>query len=118
MRRLGGGKDSRGFAHQGSGYPQGAGAVQEKFYRRRHISKTGRTAEDQTAALLEIIMGCKRRPLVRHRRVELESCGRDGGNRAESRLHTRNRFDAAANLSSQRGGASLAGIIQNQYFVH
>src|ERR1700675_255 len=100
MQRLGGSKDSRRLAHQGSGYPQGAGAVQKKFYRRRHISKTGGAAEDQAAALLEIIMRCKRRPLVRYRWVELESCGRDGGNRAESRLHTRNCFDAAANLSS------------------
>ncbi len=59
-----------------------------------------------------------RRTLVRHRRDQALRGGGDRRDRAQSRLHTRNGLDAAANLPRQGSGASLARIIQNQYFIH
>ncbi len=59
-----------------------------------------------------------RRTLLRDRRIEPLRGGGDRRNRAQSRLHLRDGLDAAADLPRQGSGASLARIIQNQYFIH
>ena len=51
VQGLRGGEHGGGLVDSAPRQPQRAGAVQEKFERRRHVAEAGRTAEDQAAAL-------------------------------------------------------------------
>ena len=113
------GKDAGGLARQGAGQSTSAPVPSKKMFDgRRHISKSSRAAENQAAALHEIIMRGVGRPLVRHLRIKPLRGRRDRRNGAQSRLHARDGLHAAADLPRQGGGAALARIIQNQYFIH
>ena len=85
-----------------------AGAIQEEFQRRRHVAETRRAAEDEPAALQQIIVSRVGRTLVRYRRIKLFRGGGHRRNGAQPGLHAGDGFDAAADLPGQGGGAALA----------
>ena len=55
MQRAGRCKGGRGFVHQSPGQPEGAGRIQNVLEWCRHIAESGRAAQYQPGAALEVI---------------------------------------------------------------
>ena len=116
MQALSRGENRRRLIGERPAEPQAAGAVEEVLERRGHVAETGGTPENEAAALDEIVVRGIRWPFIGD---SFDRPGRaDGRHRAQPGSCSSHCFHAAAHLPGKRRGAALAGIIQDQDFVH